>query len=32
VDSGRGVAALKALRSAGRITDELLEAYLEELP
>jgi predicted nucleic acid-binding protein len=32
VDSGRGVAALKALRSAGRITDELLEAYLKELP
>jgi predicted nucleic acid-binding protein len=32
VDSDRGVAALKALRSAGRITDELLGAYLEELP
>jgi predicted nucleic acid-binding protein len=32
VDSDRGVAALKALRSAGRITDGLLGAYLEELP
>lgn len=32
VDGDRGVAALKALRGAGRITEELLEAYLEELP
>jgi hypothetical protein len=31
VDTDRGVTALKALRSAGRITEELLDTYLEEL-
>jgi predicted nucleic acid-binding protein len=32
VSEVRGVAALKALRSAGRITEDLLIAYLEDLP
>ena len=32
VSKDRGVAALKALRSAGRITEDLLHAYLEDLP
>lgn len=32
LDRLRGVAAVKALRAAGRITEELLDAYLEELP
>lgn len=27
----RGAAALRALHSAGRLTDDLLDAYLEEL-
>jgi rRNA-processing protein FCF1 len=31
VSADRGVAALRALRSAGRITDDLLHSYLEEL-
>jgi predicted nucleic acid-binding protein len=31
ISAGRGVAAVAALRSAGRITNELLHAYLEEL-
>lgn len=31
VSSGRGVAALRALRHAGRITEDLLNAYLEDL-
>jgi predicted nucleic acid-binding protein len=32
VSRDRGIAALKALRSAGRITEDLLNAYLEDLP
>lgn len=32
VSSQRGIAALKALHGAGRITESLLNAYLEELP
>jgi predicted nucleic acid-binding protein len=31
VSKGRGVAALRALRSAGRLTEDLLNAYLEDL-
>lgn len=31
IDKDRGVAALKALRSAGRLTEDLLHAYLEDL-
>jgi predicted nucleic acid-binding protein len=31
IDNDRGVAALKALHSAGRITEALLTAYLEDL-
>lgn len=31
VSSDRGVAALRALRHAGRITEDLLNAYLEDL-
>lgn len=32
VGADRGIAALKALRNAGRITEDLLNAYLEDLP
>jgi hypothetical protein len=32
VSSDRGAAALKALRNAGRLTEDLLNAYLEDLP
>jgi predicted nucleic acid-binding protein len=32
ISGDRGIAALKALRSAGRITEDLLDAYLEDLP
>lgn len=32
VGKDRGVTALRALRNAGRITGELLDAYLEDLP
>lgn len=32
LDTGQGVAAIKALHSAGRITDALRDDYLEELP
>ena len=32
VSKDRGIAALRALRSAGRITDDLLNAFLEDLP
>lgn len=32
VSKARGAAALRALRDARRITEDLLDAYLEELP